>query len=479
MERYKQRYLHFIVMFALFVMIGLCPPIGEITHYGMKILAIFVAVLYGWIFIDLLWPSIFGFIALGVVGSTAGLTIAGALGSGIGNIQLINVLISLVFAGALEESGVNDMICTVLLKQKFFRKSPWLLIAGLCVIAYIMGIFVAGLAVVFLLWSVIKKIAVTCNIDKHDPLISFLYIAIAIIVFSGGLVMPFHVGALVYGGFLTQATGQTLPYVPFILFCITITALSSILLVLFGKFILRLDASKFILPNEVILELEQKKITKGQKVASGVLVLFICMLLLPELIPSVPGMKFIGSLGLVGVGLICFLIMNFITIDQKPLINLSVTFKNSVQWPVLLLLAVTFPLADAIKSTDSGIMITVNQMLTPIVSNMGPIQFMIVSMILLGLLTQVTHNIVLGAMFIPFLCPLCEQIGGNSMTLWFMIFLILNMAYITPAGSMQSAIIHGDENINSKYAYMMGTVNLLICFIVLAVVGIPLGELLF
>ena len=82
-------------------------------------------------------------------------------------------------------------------------------------------------------------------------------------------------------------------------------------------------------------------------------------------------------------------------------------------------------------------------------------------------------------MFIPFLCPLCEQIGGNSMTLWFMIFLILNMAYITPAGSMQSAIIHGDENINSKYAYMMGTVNLLICFIVLAVVGIPLGELLF
>ena len=55
----------------------------------------------------------------------------------------------------------------------------------------------------------------------------------------------------------------------------------------------------------------------------------------------------------------------------------------------------------------------------PVVSSMGVTKFMIVSMLFLGILTQVTHNIVLAAMFTQFLCPLCAQIGGNPYIMWF------------------------------------------------------------
>ena len=161
------------------------------------------------------------------------------------------------------------------------------------------------------------------------------------------------------------------------------------------------------------------------------------------------------------------------------MIDLTKTFTKHVQWPLLLLLAVTFPLADAIKSADAGIMATISQSVAPIAAGMGIIPFMIFCMVVLGLITQVTHNIVLGAMFIPFLCPLCAQMGGNQITLWFMIYLILNAAYVTPAGSMQSAMVHGHERMEKKYAYLFGLVYLVLSWIVLAVVGIPLGNLLF
>ena len=476
MSRIKQRYVHFVIMFLITGIICLCPSFGQITPYGMRVLGVFIGVLYGWIFIDLIWPSIFGFVALGLTGVS---TVTAALSSGFGNQQLLMILVTIVFAGALDESGLNDFISTWLLKKKIFRKNPWTLIAGILLIAYILGIFGAAMAAVFLLWAVVIRIAELCGFSKKDPLISFCIVTITITAFGGSLVMPFHGGALIYEGFFTQATGVTIAYVPFIIYGFVITALISIILFLTGKYLLRLDAQKFALPEEMLQELEQKQATKQQRISFIILLAFIAALLLPELLPGVPGMALLSKLGLVGTACIAILAMNFITVEEQPLIDLSRTFTKHVQWPLLLLLAVTFPLADAMKSADSGIMTTVSQFLAPLVAGMGVTAFMIVSMVLLGLITQVTHNIVLGAMFIPFLCPLCAQMGGNQITLWFMIYIILNAAYVTPAGSMQSAMVHGHEHMEKKYAYLFGIVNLVVTCLVLALVGIPLGNLLF
>ncbi len=476
MTRNTQRYVHFLVMFLITGIICLCPSFGQITPYGMRVLGVFIGVLYGWIFIDLIWPSLFGFVALGLTGIS---TVTAALSSGFGNQQLLLILVTMVFAGALDESGLNDFISTWLLKKKIFQKSPWTLIAGILLIAYIMGVCGAAMAAAFLLWAVVIRIAERCGFSKKDPLISFCIVTIIITTFGGSLIMPFHGGALIYEGFFTQATGVTIAYVPFIIYGFVITALCSVLLFLTGKYILRLDAQKFVLPEEILLELAEKQSTKQQHIGFMILLAFIAALLLPELLPKVPGMAFLSKLGLVGIASIAVLLMNFITVNEQPLIDLSKTFTKHVQWPLLLLLAITFPLADAIKSADSGIMVTVSQFLSPLVAGMGVIPFMISVTVILGLITQVTYNIVLGAMFIPFLCPLCAQMGGNQVTLWFMIYLILNAAYVTPAASMQSAMVHGHSLMEKKYAYLFGIVNLVVNWLVLTLVGIPLGNWLF
>ena len=476
MDSTKKRWMHLTIMLALTVIICMCPTIGSITPFGMKVTGVFVGVLYGWIFIDLIWPSIFGFLGLGIIGVN---TVNGALATGFGNQQLLMILITMVFAGALEEAGFSEFLSTWLLKKKAFRKNPWMLVLGILVIAYILGMFGATMAAVFLLWSIIGRIAKICNLKEKDPLICFLVSSIAIASFGGSLIFPFHGGALIYEGFFTQATGVSIPYIPFIIFGAVTTILMCVLIFLTGKYILRLDASQFILPEEIITELEAKEVTKKQKWSFFFLIIFMTALLLPELAPFLPGVGFLKTLGLVGISIIVLLIMNTITFDGEPMINLTRVFVKHTQWPLLLLLAVTFPLADALKSQEAGIMVTVSQTLIPIVSDMGVVPFMICSVILLGIATQFTHNIVLGAMFIPFLCPLCEQLGGNMVTLWFMIYLTLNAAYVTPAASMQSAMVHGNELMDKKYAYLNGIIYLTINILVLSIVGIPLGNILF
>lgn len=50
----KMTYVHVVIMLALMLGGGLLPPFGEITPLGMKVFGVFLGLLYGWCFIDIL-----------------------------------------------------------------------------------------------------------------------------------------------------------------------------------------------------------------------------------------------------------------------------------------------------------------------------------------------------------------------------------------------------------------------------------------
>ena len=53
-----------ITVFLMFGFAQVVPPLGSITPYGMKILGIFIGLLYGWTASNLIWPTFLGMIAL-------------------------------------------------------------------------------------------------------------------------------------------------------------------------------------------------------------------------------------------------------------------------------------------------------------------------------------------------------------------------------------------------------------------------------
>lgn len=60
------------IIITLFLMFGfgLLPPFSTLTPVGMKILGVFLGVVYGYSTCDIIWPSLFAIIAYGITGYT-------------------------------------------------------------------------------------------------------------------------------------------------------------------------------------------------------------------------------------------------------------------------------------------------------------------------------------------------------------------------------------------------------------------------
>jgi di/tricarboxylate transporter len=143
------------------------------------------------------------------------------------------------------------------------------------------------------------------------------------------------------------------------------------------------------------------------------------------------------------------------------------------------MLIATGPVSAAMQSADCGIVATLVAAVTGLFGNMHWIMFTILTALVLGLITQVTHNVIIAiVLFGPF-ALVCQNLGGNP-TIWFMINFWMNMAaFMTPAASVNSALIFGNlEWVAPKYVYVTGTIWFIINLLIVCITGFTLGGVL-
>ena len=68
MSESMKKYLHTIVMIVLLFSGFFVPATGLVTGYGMKVIGIFLGMMWGWLFLDLTYPSILGLCVLSLAG---------------------------------------------------------------------------------------------------------------------------------------------------------------------------------------------------------------------------------------------------------------------------------------------------------------------------------------------------------------------------------------------------------------------------
>ena len=475
MSRIK-KYLHIFIMLVLTFGIGFLPPFGQITDIGMDVLGVFIGILYGWIFVDLIATSLFGFITLGLTGY---ITATNAFVSGFSNSTLLTILIVSAFAELLNQIGVNKLIAYWLLSRKIFIGKPWFLISGLCILAFVMGMISGSFAGVILVWQLVLNMAEINGFIKGDGLINMIMALTLYCVVFGGSVAPFQSGFILYNGMLTQGTGLSAPSLQTFFLGTLYVFLSIAILVLISKYVLKLDASKFITTAEMCKEYSHTKTNSFQKVGLVLLLVYIIALLLPEIAEEIAIAQFCRSFGLIGLTLIYIVIFALAKdANGEPVVNIFACFANGIPWAVILLLAVTFPLSSAMQSEATGIIATVNSSLLPILEKLGPTMLIILSIILLGFFTQFLHNVILAAIFIPVLTPIVSLLGGNPYTLFFVNFMILSCAFATPAASAVAGMIFGHQDVNRKDAYLFGWLFFIVSTIVL-IAMIPLCNILY
>ena len=469
-------YIHSAITIAIMFLFPLLPNIGSITDVGMHLLGITIGMLYGWIFVELAWPSVFGMLMIGSTGFT---TISGAFTSGFGNSTIVTGFMFFAFAMMLDQMKVTDFVANKMLSQKFIIGRPWVLVTMILAIAYVIGALADTIPGTFITWSIALAITDKSGYSRDDKLVAFLLCGIVFSATLGGMLLPFKITSIAFCGFLTAATGLTIDAAKFIIFMGVTTILVLALLLVLAKLVIKLDVSK-LETSEESLKVYDVPGTTLQKAGFALLGIFIIMLLIPSFMPkTIPAVAMLKNWGTIGCLAVVILIPAILRDENGNAIVSISTMMKGTGWDIIWLLIATVVAASGLSSADTGIMTTVSQFVMPLIHEMSPTVLMIIASLIVCIITQFIHNFIVGAMFIPFVIPICISAGGNPILCFFFLYWGLMLAFATPAASMTSAFMHGHENVTPKDAYGYGSLYMVIGLLTTFAVGIPLGSILF
>lgn len=463
------------VMFLLFFGVPQLPPFGHVTEFGMKVLGVFLGLLWGWVFIDLIWPSVLGFFILSLTGWTTPL---GAVMAGFSNVTVSMMIVACAFAYCLSKVGVSEAIAYWILSKKIFVGKSWLLCAVIIIVAQLVGMAGGSFAGIFLMWSIIKAIADINNVPKGSMVTSFLYTATLISGMNGSVMVPFMPTIFMYSGFLENVVGTVPLGIQFMVVGELQVLLAGLALLAVAKWIFKMDTTGFLLTEELRAEYAAKKITRIQKIGLVATLVFFLALMLPTALKG-DFWSVIGGWGIVGWSILYIVLFNILKDDEgKPACTVMDCFSNGITWGPVLLFMVTIPLAAAMESEQVGILATVNTWCMSLFGDMSLFALYVVIAVVIGLLTQVLHNVIVGAIFIPVLAPIVVSLGGDPLTFFLIIYATLQNSYATPAASMQASLIFGKEDVPRKHSYAFGIAYFLVGTLV-TIMLIPVCDILF
>lgn len=476
-------WINSIICLLLLFGFGYLEPWGSLEPVGMKVLGIFLGMLYGWTFIGFIWPSLLGAIALGFSGYA---TVPQVISEGMGNITVtVFVLFLFIMAGYVDKVGLTTWIANWFISRKIAINRPWVLSFLIFLCVYILGATVSVFAAIFLLWSIFYKI---CDITGYKPFEKYTVFMLVGIVFAATLgfsVFPFKAVQITALNALATASDGVV-VINEGAFTVLNIIMSLIVLVLYlfvGKFVLRPDISQLKDRGDLFEHLRGQKMNRDQKVAFAFLVYFFFAMFAPSIFSTESGIGyFFNSLGQAGSLLLGLGVLALIRINGECPINFA-DAAHSIQWDIIIMFIATMPISSAMSSSDVGVMKFIVDVISPFFGNLSPMVFSITFVVIMGVLTQFTHNLVLAAMVPGILYGFCVQFGMDAGSIGLMMTLFtfaISIAIATPGGSTMSALIFANTQwIHMKSAYLYTFVAALISIVVTVVIGFSVGQFLF
>lgn len=472
-------YIHCIIFVLLTIGIGFLPPFGQITTMGMKVLGVFVGVIYGWIFIGFIWPSFFGMIVLGLTGYS---NITGVFSAAFGDSIVLQLIAMFLFTAILEQCGLTTWIAQWCVSRKVCVGRPWILTAFFFLACFLVGGCINLYGGVMVLWSIFYAVAKTAGFKKGDTYVTYMVSGIVFISTISIISMPFLPLAIIYNGLLKDAaTGFSAPIIAQTITGLAIVFFSILGYLFVGKFILKADVTPFTKNADMLAQYRNIKMDKEQKICIALLAVFVFIILTPKLVSIAPLKAVLNNIGIIGAALFAVIVQCLRRDSEgKPIYNFKKLASSGLNWDLIILFAATMPISAAMESSDTGIIATLVSMLMPIFQSLSPVAFMLVCMAIFWAATQLAHNLILVIVFMPTLASIGVSMGINPYLFCLLFCMTTNCAFMTPGASAQAAMIFGNTDwISTKDAYKYCTIFAVVALLAITCIGLPLGLLLF
>lgn len=451
------------------------PPVGPVTAFGMKVIFIFVGLMFGWICLDLIYPSFMSIILVALASGEAAKTFFYA---GFSSEIVVVIIVLTSFIAYANKVGLDNYIAQKFIRIRFLQGHPWLFVTAFMVLIYVLGLMIDIYPAIFLLWPVTYQICDEAGFEHAGKFSSYMCFAITFISGLGMLSKPFSPWSLIGVNALDAFMGDgfTINYSLFTLYMFLISMVIIACYLLIGK-MMRLDLSP--LKNYRVPE-QKVVLTHEQKIGAVFFIAFFVMMYLPSLLPAEWTLtKFLNQMGLLGVGAILLIFLGVARKKGEKLCQVDKLAQNAVPWQIVFLMVSNAVIGAEISNADTGLIKGINVVFAPL-EGLSPIMFYIVLILLYGLVTQFVHNVVLLAVFTPVALQFGTLVGANPITVTFIGIVILSTALATAGASSRSGLVFANtEWIAPKWAYFLGILGVVMTMVIYAVVGVPLANVMF
>lgn len=456
---------------------GFLPEFPPITQTGMNVLGIFFGLVYAWIFIDILWPSLAGLVLLMSLG---GMPLPTVFQRSFGDPVVQMVLFIFVFCAAIEYHGLSRFISQWFISRKFLQGRPWLFTYMFLFSIFLLGALTSASPATIIGWSILGGICEICGYKKGDFFPAIMIFAVVFSAQMGMALIPFKQAPLtVLGAFENMMPGFELSYGKYII--LSFIAFFTLSIILF--FLMRLILSRELVR---LAKFDVKKlfdsepcINKIQKYILFFLFALILLLILPGILPkSLPGLKTIASIGSPGVVIMLIVFMCVIRIEKKPLFDFRKMAQQGIIWNAVLLLASIQPLTWQMLQSQTGISQFLLENLEPFYSFSNPWFFASLLSLATLILAQIMNNAAAAITALPILLFYCQQTGSSPALPLILIILSIHLAFLTPAGSPAAALLSGNDWISKKMIWKVSPVAIIISWAIVAIVTLGLGSVI-
>lgn len=472
-------YINSLIMVIIPFIFFQLPPVSPITAVGMKVIGCFIDMLYGWLTIGMLWPSIFGLLMMLFTGYPTG--VGDIFKNGFGNDTVIMVTFMYVFTGLVNITGVSKYIAMWFVSRKSVEGKPWAFSFMFIFAVYILGALTSGTPSVLLGWSLLAGICEAVGYKAGEPLPKFLFFSVLIAGPLGMDVLPFKTISLTTLGMYSNMTGEIISSAQYISMVFIIDMLIILAYLALGKYIFKIDVSrlkdvtaeKIHAKDAMILNDQQKAVLIG----TG---LMFAALILPGFMPaSWPITQFFNSLGTAGIVMAAIMLFVFVKIDGKPICDFKACANAGMAWDAWMLTVAGLYVSTALASDKVGFIDFFTDLLGPMLSNVSPVVFVMGFVLVATIFTNFCSNLGTATALVPIAIAMSMAMGINPAIVSVLIIKCCHFAYFTPAASPATALCMANKEwIDSKTHYKYSTVLIIIEFIITIVVGLSLGSII-
>ena len=452
-----------VFLFLVFGFGFVVPPFGGITPLGMKMMGVFLGMIYAFIALETtVYAAFICMFAMVLFGYMKNAAIQqGWLGTG----TAVNMISFLTLTAGVKESGAAEVVAKYLITRKWAQHRPMVFSFVFLFAFYIAGAFLPPTANLIFSIEIFQACADVIGYDRKAPYRKWMLIGLTLSASFGTYGLPFKSMDVAILSSFRGALGDYAQYVNegnFVIYTYLIGLVFTILFVLLMK-LNKVDMAPlkdFDIEQVDGLKRDEIKMNSRQVILLVAFLIAVLYSFVPILIkkPS----AFMTAFKSWGLGLWVLLVcavLNIIHIDGEPVLNIEKSMKSGIIWRLVAVVGVLTMVGNALSDEALGIRQVMMVGLNAVFGGMSWPVFCFVLVAAAVILTNFMANqalgIVLASVVAPFAVTYCEQ-GVDITAVAVILCFAVQCAFLTYAAYATAPIYMATDTMQNESKFIWG-----------------------